>query len=66
MTDQNTSKAEFYAERGPESVGFGSCAQARLLRGVWNLPGPGIEPESAALVNGFLTTGPPGKSTGRF
>ena len=27
-----------------------------------NLPGPGIEPISRALVDGFLTTGPPGKS----
>ena len=26
-----------------------------------NLPGPGIEPVSPALVSGFLATGPPGK-----
>ena len=26
------------------------------------IPGPGIEPVSPALVGGFLTTGPPGKS----
>ena len=29
---------------------------------MWDLPGPGIEPESLALAGGFLTTGPPGKS----
>ena len=28
----------------------------------WNLPGPGIEPESPTLAGGFLITGPPGKS----
>jgi len=29
---------------------------------MWNLPGSGIEPVSAELAGGFLTTGPPGKS----
>ena len=34
-----------------------SCgAQAYLLRGMWDLPGPGIEPVSPALAGGFLTT----------
>ena len=41
-----------------------SCgALAQLLRGMWDLPGPGIEPVSPALAGGFLTTAPPGKST---
>ena len=31
-------------------------------RGMWNLPGPGIEPESPALASEFLTSGSPGKS----
>ena len=40
-----------------------SCgAQALLLRGMWDLPGPGIEPVSPALAGRFLTTAPPGKS----
>ena len=40
-----------------------SCgARAQLLRGMWDLPRPGLEPMSAALVGGFLTTAPPGKS----
>ena len=30
---------------------------------LWNLPGLGIEPLSSALAGGFLTTGPPGKSS---
>ena len=28
---------------------------------MWDLPGPGIEPETLASAGGFLTTGPPGK-----
>ena len=40
-----------------------SCgAQALLLCGMWDLPGPGLEPMSPALAGGFLTTVPPGKS----
>ena len=42
-----------------------SCgARAELLRGMWDLPGPGIEPVSPALAGGFSTTAPPGKSQG--
>ena len=29
---------------------------------MWDLPGPGLEPVSPALVGGFLTTASPGKS----
>ena len=28
---------------------------------MWDLPGPGIEPESPALAGRFFTTEPPGK-----
>ena len=39
-----------------------SCgARALLLCGIWDLPGPGLDPMSPALAGGFLTTGPPGK-----
>ena len=31
---------------------------------MWDLPAPGIESMSPALVAGFLTTGPPGKPSG--
>ena len=27
-----------------------------MLRGMWDLPGPGLEPVSPALAGGFLTT----------
>ena len=43
--------------------GLRSCGPWHWLpRGLWTLPGPGNEPTSCALVGGFLTTGPPGKS----
>ena len=39
-----------------------SCGtRAQLLRSMWDLPGPGLEPVSPALAGGFLTTAPPGK-----
>ena len=41
-------------------------AQAQLLHGMWDLPGPGIEPVSPALAGRFLTTAPPGKSPNFF
>ena len=42
---------------------LGSCgAVAYLLCGMWNCPGPGIKPMFSALVGGFLSTAPPGKS----
>ena len=40
-----------------------SCGtRAQLLRGRWDLPGPGLVPVSPALAGRFLTTEPPGKS----
>ena len=33
-----------------------------MPHGMWDLPGPGIEPMSPALEGGFFTTEPPGKS----
>ena len=61
---------------GSRRAGFSSCgsralerrlsscgAQAQLLCGMWDLPGPGLEPVSLALAGGFLTTAPPGKHT---
>ena len=44
------------------STGFSSCGtRAQLLRGTWDLPGPGLEPMSPALAGEFPTTAPPGK-----
>ena len=38
-----------------------SCGtRALLLFGMWNLPGPGIEPESPALAGGLYPTESPG------
>ena len=50
-------------------TGFSNCGSwvqqlwlpAQLLSGMWNLPGPGIEPMSPALAGGFFTTESPGK-----
>ena len=36
-------------------------ARTSLLRSMWDLPGPGLEPVSPALAGGFLTTAPSGK-----
>ena len=33
-----------------------------LFHGMWDLPGPGINPVSLALAVRYLSTGPPGKS----
>ena len=60
---------------GSRHAGFSNCgsqalerrlsscgARAWLLRGMWNLPGPELEPVSPALAGGVLTTAPPGKA----
>ena len=40
-----------------------SCdSWVQLLRAMWDLPRPGLEPVSPALADRFLTTMPPGKS----
>ena len=42
--------------------GCGACGlQSQLPRGVWDLPGSGIEPVSLVMAGGFLTTRPPRK-----
>ena len=64
---------------GSRRVGFSSCgsqalerrlsscgAKASLLRSMWDLPGPGLEPVSPALAGGFLTTVSPTKPYGYF
>ena len=43
-------------EHGLQARGLSSCGtRALLLRGMWDLPGPGLEPVSPALAGGFLT-----------
>ena len=65
----------FIAVRGPFTIAaplvaghrlqtrrLSSCgSRAQSLRGVWDLPRPGLEPVSPALAGRFPTTAPPGK-----
>ena len=47
---------------GSRHGGFRSCgSRSQLLRSMWDLPRPGLEPLPPALAGGFLTTAPPGK-----
>ena len=47
--------------------GFSSWGtRASLLHGMWNFPGPGIEPMSPALAGGFLPPAPLEKSQDPF
>nr|XP_060163866.1 exosome complex component RRP42 isoform X3 [Globicephala melas] len=39
----------------------GHGSRAQLLRGMWDLPGPGHEPTTPASAGGLSTTAPPGK-----
>ena len=70
----------FIAVRGPLTIAvslvaehrlqtrrLNSCgSRAQLLRGMWDLPRPGLEPVSPALTGRFSTTAPPGKPTTIF
>ena len=65
----------FIAVRGPLTIAASLIAEHRLqtcrlsncgswaqsLRGMWDLPRPGLEPVSPALTGRFSTTAPPGK-----
>ena len=65
----------FIAVRGPLTIAASVAAEHRLqmrrlsncgsraqvLRGMWDLPRPGLEPVSPALAGRFSTTAPPGK-----
>ena len=60
----------FIAVRGPLTIAASLVAEhrlrrcgsrAQLLRGMWDLPRPGLEPVSPALAGGLSTTAPPGK-----
>ena len=50
------------AEHRLQTRRLSSCgSRAQLLRGMWDLPRPGLEPMSPALAGRFSTTVPPGK-----
>ena len=54
--------ASLVAEHRLQTRRLSNCgSRAYLLRGMWNLPRPGLEPVSPALAGRFLTTAPPGK-----
>ena len=53
--------ASLVAEHWLQMRRLSNCgSQAELLRGMWDLPGPGLEPMSPALAGRFSTTAPPG------
>ena len=54
--------ASLVAEHRLQTRRLSNCgSRAQLLRGMWDLPRPGHEPVSPALVGRFSTTAPPGK-----
>ena len=57
-----TVMASLAAEHRLQTRRLSSCgSRAQLLRGMWDLPRPGLEPVSPALAGGPSTTAPPGK-----
>ena len=57
-----TIAASLVAEHRLQTCRLSSCgSRAQLLRGMWDLPRPGLEPMSPALAGRFSTTAPPGK-----
>ena len=57
-----TVAASLVAEHGLQTRRLSSCGSwAWLLRGMWDLPRPGLEPVSPAFAGRFSTTAPPGK-----
>ena len=57
-----TVAASLVAEHRLQTCRLSSCGSwAQLLRGMWDLPRPGLEPVSPALAGRFSTTAPPGK-----
>ena len=54
--------ASLAAEHRLQTRRLSNCgSQAHLLRGIWDLPRPGLEPVSPALAGRLPTTAPPGK-----
>ena len=54
--------ASLVAEHRLQTRRLSNCGSwAQLLRGMWDLPRPGLEPVSPELAGRFSTTAPPGK-----
>ena len=59
--------ASLVAEHRLQKRRLSNCgSRAQLLRGMWDLPRPGLEPVSPALAGRFSTTAPPGKPRFQF
>ena len=59
-----TIAASLVAEHRLQTRRLSNCgSRAQLLRGMWDLPRPGLEPVSPALAGRLSTTAPPGKPT---
>ena len=57
-----TTVASLVAEHRFQTRRLSNCgSRAHLLRGMWDLPRPGLEPVSPALAGRLSTTAPPGK-----
>ena len=57
-----TIAASLVEEHRLQTCRLSNCgSRAQLLRGMWDLPRPGLEPVSSALAGRFSTTAPPGK-----
>ena len=55
------------AEHRLQTLRLSNCgSRAELLRGMWDLPRPGLEHTSPALAGRFSTTAPPGKPNPPF
>ena len=62
-----TIAASLVAEHRLQTRRLSSCgSRAQSLRGMWDLPRPGLEPVSPALAGRFSTTAPPGKPNTLF
>ena len=54
--------ASLVAEHRLQMCRLSNCGSwAQLLRGMWDLPRPGLKPVSPALAGRFSTTAPPGR-----
>ena len=62
-----TIAASLVAEHRLQTRRLSNCgSRAQLLRGMWDLPRPGLKPVSPALAGRFSTTAPPGKPNNSY
>ena len=62
-----TIAASLVVEHRLQTRRLSNCgSRAQLLRGMWDLPRPGLKPVSPALAGRFSTTAPPGKPELQF